>query len=534
MINFLFYPLKINRRFRIEPLLNMSIKELIRRIRSRSKARVWILAFGAVIGVAFIATFNMVSNHTSTDKYCMSCHVHPWAEESWLLSAHHNNRTGVGVHCVECHLPPKGEGYLFAKAYHGAKDIYGKFIKDSASINWEAKKLLDNAKKFTYEQSCVKCHQNLFPVTLSVNGSNAHLAYINPPKDGPKPNCINCHLNVGHYDRNARHEHDANFGVDAAASEEKFTAATKVEKFENFTEKIPGTTVSFEMIAIPGGNFNMGSPENEPLRKPDEGPVRKVKLTKFWMGKIEVSWNEYLAFFQATASQGRTEGQVLKNINVDAITGPTPPWGAPDQGWGKGTRPAITMSWRAANTYCEWLSKVTGKKYRLPTEAEWEYACRGNTSTPYFFEGDPNKFTSQGIFKKIFGPDTTNIAAHIVYKVNSLSKTNDPASVKENPFGLKNMAGNVMEFCSDYYSPEAYKSGGGEVSDPKGPETGEEHVIRGGSFKSDAKDVRSASRDFTKTRAWLSTDPQMPKSVWWYSDCIDNGFRVVCEADSIQ
>ena len=511
----------------------MSIKKFISRIRHGSKAKGWLIAFGVLIGLASLATFNLVSSYTSSDNYCMSCHVHPWAEESWRLSPHHNNRTGVSVHCVECHLPPKGEGYLLAKAKHGAIDVYGYLFKDSNKINWESKKLLENAKGFTYEKSCVKCHSNLFPVTLSVNGSNAHLAYLNS-KEEPKPNCINCHLNVGHFDRNAKHEHDTNFGVDATASQEKFTSATRVTKFENFTEKIPGTTVSFDMVAIPEGTFNMGSPDNEPLRKADEGPVRKVKLSKFWMGKIEVSWNEYLAFFQATGSQGRTEGQVIVNKNVDAITGPTPPWGAPDQGWGKGSRPAITMSWRAANTYCEWLSKVTGKKYRLPTEAEWEYACRGNTTTPYFFEGDPDKFTSRGIFKKIFGPDTTTISSYIVYKENSLSKTKDPGSVKANPFGLINMAGDVAEFCSDFYAPDAYKTGTGLVINPKGPESGQEHVIRGGSFKSDAKDVRSAARDFTKTKAWLVTDPQMPKSVWWYSDCIDNGFRVVCEADSIQ
>ena len=511
----------------------MNIKNFILRVIKGSKARIWIMTFGALLCLVVIGALNLVTTSTSTDTYCMSCHVHPWAEQSWKLSPHHNNRTGVSVHCVECHLPPKGEGYFPAKVKHGAIDVYGYLFKDSAKINWEAKRLLDNAKGFTYEKSCIKCHSNLFPVTLSVNGSNAHLAYLNATEE-PKPNCINCHLNVGHFDKNAKHEHDTNFGVNAAVSQEKFASATKVEKFENFTEKIPGTTVAFDMVAIPEGTFNMGSPNDEPLRKADEGPVRKVKISKFWMGKIEVSWNEYLAFFQATASQGRTEGQRVINKNIDAVTGPTPPWGAPDQGWGKGTRPAITMSWRAANTYCEWLSKVTGKKYRLPTEAEWEYACRGNTTTPYFFEGNPKKFTSKGIFRKIFGPDTTNISSHIVYMVNSSSKTQDPGSVKANPFGLINMAGNVAEFCSDYYSPDAYKTGKGLVVNPTGPESGVEHVIRGGSFKSDAKDVRSAARDFTKTQAWLVTDPQMPKSIWWYSDCIDNGFRVVCEADSIK
>ena len=190
------------------------------------------------------------------------------------------------------------------------------------------------------------------------------------------------------------------------------------------------------------------------------------------------------------------------------------------------------MSWHAAYVYCQWLSKVTGKKYRLPTEAEWEYACRAGSETPYFFAGNPKKFTSSGFLKKFFGPDTTIIASRVVYKVNSPSKTKEPIYVKGNPFGLKNMAGNVSEFCSDFYSPDTYKTDTITVN-PTGPERGQEHVIRGGSFKSDAKDVRSASRDFTKTKAWLVTDPQMPKSIWWYSDVIDVGFRVVCEADSI-
>jgi sulfatase modifying factor 1 len=242
----------------------------------------------------------------------------------------------------------------------------------------------------------------------------------------------------------------------------------------------------------------------------------------------EVTWDEYLAFFRATSSQGRTEGQVVTTGKADAVSGATPPWGAPDQGWGKGSRPAITMSWHAANVYCKWLSQVTGKKYRLPTEAEWEYACRAGTETPYFFPGEPKDFTSSGFLKKWFGPDTSGIASSAVYSINSASKTEEPSFVKANPFGLKNMPGNVWEFCSDVYS-ENYYSADSTGINPLGPRRGTEHVIRGGSFKSDAKDMRSASRNFTKTKAWLVTDPQMPKSIWWYSDVIDVGFRVVCE-----
>jgi formylglycine-generating enzyme required for sulfatase activity len=250
------------------------------------------------------------------------------------------------------------------------------------------------------------------------------------------------------------------------------------------------------------------------------------------MSENEVTWDEYLAFFRATGSQGRTEGQTVTRKNTDAISGATPPWGAPDQGWGKGSRPAITMTWHAANVYCRWLSKVTGKKYRLPTEAEWEYACRGGTETPYFFPGKPKDFSSKGFLRKLLGPDTSVIASYAVYKQNSSSRTQEPSFVKPNPFGLKNMSGNVAEFCLDFYAPDFYRTDTVYIN-PRGPLTGQEHVIRGGSFKSDAGDVRSAARDFTKTKAWLMTDPQMPKSIWWYSDCIDAGFRVVCEADSI-
>jgi formylglycine-generating enzyme required for sulfatase activity len=95
------------------------------------------------------------------------------------------------------------------------------------------------------------------------------------------------------------------------------------------------------------------------------------------------------------------------------------------------------------------------------------------------------------------------------------------------------MAGNVAEFCSDWYQPDAYsKYPAGIISDPKGPVEGKEHVIRGGSFRSTAGVVRSAARDYTSTESWLKTDPQMPKSIWWYSDCFNVGFRVVCEFDA--
>lgn len=486
----------------------------------------WLIVAGVAVALAFVYAGNKAVHYTSSDEYCASCHVHPHAEQSWKLSKHYDNQSGVVVHCTECHLPPPGHGMLFAKAKHGAKDIYGKLFKDSADFDWQAKRKLENAKKFVYTESCVRCHQNLFPKTLTTDGENAHLNFLTSKTE---LSCLNCHLDAGHYDPNFKHEHDANFGIGSGENKEIFTEATPVSTFTNYTEKIPGTSVSFEMVAIPGGDFLMGSPKKEFGRKRDEGPLHPVRVTRFFMAKAEVSWDEYLEFFKATSSQGRKEAE--ENENVDAISGPTPPWGAPDQGWGKGTRPAITMSWKAADVYCKWLSKITGKKYRLPTEAEWEYAARGGTKTPYFFEGDAKKYTSEGFLKKIFGADTAVINSYVVYKGNSSAQTLEPGMVKANPFGLKNMLGNVNEFCLDYYSEKTYAGSKKLVIDPKGPKRGKEHVIRGGSFKSDAKDVRSASRDFTKTKEWLVTDPQMPKSIWWYSDCIDIGFRVVCEVD---
>ncbi len=493
------------------------------------RIRLWLIIAGATITLIVLKSAKVALDYTSTDMYCMSCHVHPGSDQSWRLSTHYNNPSGNITGCAECHLPPKGKGYIFAKAKHGFKDLYGYLFKDSAEINWQAKNLVDNAKHFVYEESCMKCHENLFPVTLSVDGSNAHYFYTTSSQP---LGCINCHLNVGHYDRNAIHAHDSTFGVTQTANVQIFTGPAAVDKFESFTEKIPGTSVSFNMVAIPGGSFKMGSPESEPLRDVDEGPLRNVTLSPFWMGEVEVTWDAYLAFFRATGSQGRTEGQVVKNRNVDAVSGPTPPWGAPDQGWGKGQRPAITMTWHAANVYCQWLSKVTGKRYRLPTEAEWEYACRAGTETPYFFEGSPKKFSSEGFLKKLFRPDTSVIGSSIIYKVNSSSRTAEPSAVRSNPFGLKNTLGNIAEFCLDIYSADTYKSDTTAAINPRGPASGSEHVIRGGSFKSDASDVRSAARDFTKTNAWLVTDPQMPKSIWWYSDVIDVGFRIVCEPDS--
>lgn len=485
---------------------------------------------GFVIGIVVTIYFNKAMDATSTNESCEMCHVHPHVFESWKQSVHYDTRVGIHVGCVDCHLPPKGQNYLKEKIKASARDLYGMVFKDSADFNWEEKSTLEFASKHVFQESCVHCHQNLFPLTLTKDGQNAHLYYTQKEKELL---CINCHLHVGHYDPNALHAKNVSFGSTGNENREKYTSPAVVTGHSDFTETIPNTVVSFNMKAIPGGSFKIGSPENESLRQADEGPQKEVKISPFFMAETEVTWEVYLAFYSATAAEGRstdTEG-TRTTADVDAISGPTPPYGQPDQNWGLGSRPAITMSYHSAETFCKWLSKVTGKKYRLPTEAEWEYAARGGKETPFFFEGEIKDFAEKGFFGKMFGKESDVINNYIIYGKNSRAKTQEPDKVEANPFGLKNMLGNAAEYCADWYSPEAYKLLADGELDPKGPESGSERVVRGGHFKSDIAEVRNASRSATQSEAWLKTDPQMPKSIWWLSDCNYISFRVVCEFD---
>ena len=496
--------------------------------RKRNKAGRWLFLSGMLIAALLIFLGNKAVVKTSTDEYCASCHVHPHSTQSWKRSTHVDNPRGIKVHCVDCHLPPHGEGYPFEKAKTGLRDLWSNTFKDSASFNWEEKSQIEYAKHHTFEASCIHCHQNNYPLGLTTEGREAHLYY---EKQEGKLHCINCHITAGHYDPDRLHAQNTNFGITEIVETEIYTEPGVMNGFNNFTEYVPGSNVSFEMLAIPGGSFQMGSPEDEPFRNEDEGPIVEVSISSFFMAKIEVTWDEYLAFFKQTGSLIKTTDTYnMDQGEVDGISGPTPPYGAPDQGWGKGKMPAITMTHHASEIYCQWLSEITGKTYRLPTEAEWEYAARGGTSTPYFFEGNPRRYVNKGIRNKLFGVDTTGINSFITYNENSRARSAGPDQVTENPFGLVNMLGNVAELCADWYAEDAYAQyPEGIQVNPAGPSSGEERVVRGGSYREDAANVRSASRGFTETEAWMNTDPQIPKSVWWYSDCFHVGFRVVCE-----
>ena len=488
------------------------------------------LLTGLTVGIGLMIAFNTFWVRSSSNDSCVSCHAHPESDASWKQSYHYNNGSGTATDCAACHLPPKGSfRYVKAKAKSGIKDIWSYFTKDLESINWDMKGELEYAQTIVYNESCKKCHVNLFPEGINDDGITAHLYY----EDNEKKldlQCISCHLDAGHY--NPDYQHGSLKSIPKVIGP-VHTAAAEISTFSNYTETIPGTTASISMIAVPGGEYLMGSPENEPFRKDDEGPQRKVRISPFFMGEYEVTWDQFWSFYTETMSEGRTPpSKVYANNSredIDAVSGPTPPFGFPDQGWGMGDRPAITMTHYSAETFCQWLSLKTGRKYRLPTEAEWEYAARGGTSTPYFFEGNPKKFSNEGFLKGIFKPDTVGINGYAIYVNNSSNRSQEPMKVKANPFGLKNMLGNVMEYCSDWYSEDTYSKIADGTTDPKGPAEGKEHVVRGGLYNSDAAELRSAARSHTQHDKWLKTDPQNPKSIWWYSDIKGIGFRIVCE-----
>lgn len=499
----------------------------------------YVFLLGVAFGIAFVVSLHQTSVHFSSNQSCMSCHVHPHAEASWRLSSHANNSSGVVVNCVDCHLPPPDDtwAHYVAKLSLGARDVWGYLTKDSADFDWDKKSEVEYATRYISNASCIKCHQNLYPQGISDAGIKAHLHYDENHKK-QDIQCIHCHLDVGHYNPRYLHGQLTDLPTDAAATDSVlfFKEPTSVSTFQNYTEQIPGTAISFRMIAIKGGSFEMGSLPGEPFHKADEWPRHEVMVSSFFMAEVETSWDQYWQFYAGTLSEGRmlpeeVYANNLKALEVDAVSGPTPPFGYPDQGWGMGSRPAITLTHYAAQTFCRWLSLKTGKKYRLPTEAEWEYAARGGTQTAYFFEGNPRDFAAGGLLRKVFPPQKDAITPFVVYAENSRGRTQEPEKMLPNPFGLKNMLGNVWEYCADKYDAEAYAKRNGKTQNPL-VTTGEEYVVRGGNYASDAADVRCAARSHTRHNDWLKTDPQQPKSIWWYSDFKGIGFRVVCEPDS--
>ena len=295
---------------------------------------------------------------------------------------------------------------------------------------------------------------------------------------------------------------------------------------EVFEQIIPGTDVSFKMVPIPGGIFMMGSPQAEKGRKDDEGPQHEVVIEPFLMEEHETTWAEYNLFLDNYPRLSSTQPvEIPKDKLVDAVTYPTPMYdvdAAPklERMGGRNAKfPAVIMSQFAARQYTKWLSKKTGRFYRLPTEAEWEYAVRAGTTTAYFFGDDPAKLGDYAWFNGNSQETDGDTGYHPIKQK------------KPNPWGLYDMYGNVAEWCVDQYDDKWYQQFAGKTTPGlltiNWPKTQYPRVLRGGGFDSEADECRSASR-LGSTKLMNAVDPQIPKSPHWMSDGFFIGFRVVC------
>jgi formylglycine-generating enzyme len=276
---------------------------------------------------------------------------------------------------------------------------------------------------------------------------------------------------------------------------------------------IPGTKVTFEMIPVPGGSIQIGTPESEAGHQADEASEVTVEVAPFWMGKTEVTWAEYKKYMGTYNLFKNSRNipparKVTADKKVDAVTIPTPLYMPPYTfEFGEDPKqPAVTMTQFAAKQYTKWISGLTGHQYRLPTEGEWEYAARAGSRDAYSFGSDASKLSDYGNFKE-----------------NSPSGPSKVGLKKPNAFGLYDMHGNVWEWTVDGYTEDGFKSlGSGTLPFLKAiqwPTEATRRVVRGGGWQDAADRCRSGARMFSldDDENWKSEDPNIPLSPWWYT-----------------
>ena len=292
-----------------------------------------------------------------------------------------------------------------------------------------------------------------------------------------------------------------------------FKAGKSQDEFTAYRQEIETSNLNFEMLPIKGGKFLMGSPPDDSNRGENELLSHEVEVTDFWMGKYEVTWDEYELWMINLDKDNREYNQKTADRSdtlSDAVTKPTAPYVDMSFGMGKSGHPAICMTQLSAKMYCMWLSARTGVFYRLPTEAEWEYACKAGTKTAYSF-----------------GDDAKELSNHSWHLGNSRFKYQRVGSKSPNPFGLYDMHGNVWEWVLDQFTPPPAQAPSELRKNPLvSPNTLYPRVVKGGSWDDGAKSHRSAAR-MGSEEAWKQQDPQIPKSVWYHTDALFVGFRVV-------
>jgi formylglycine-generating enzyme required for sulfatase activity len=282
---------------------------------------------------------------------------------------------------------------------------------------------------------------------------------------------------------------------------------------KNYTQQLPGTAETLSMVYIPGGTFEMGSAPSEKGHREDEAPQHQVRITPFWMAEFEITWDLYTLFIERSIDSYQKEGSSGQEVklDVDAVSGASTPYLDMSFGMGTDGYPAICMTQQAATKFCEWLSALTGNFYRLPTEAEWEYACRAGTTTAYSF-----------------GDTTDKLSEYAWFEGNSNASYHQVGQKKPNPWGLHDMHGNVAEWTLDAYDDTTYdaRKDKNNVNPFVRPTKTYPRVVRGGSWMDSPGQLRSAARKGS-SKKWKQRDPQIPQSKWWHTDAPFVGFRVV-------
>jgi formylglycine-generating enzyme required for sulfatase activity len=277
------------------------------------------------------------------------------------------------------------------------------------------------------------------------------------------------------------------------------------QDFDKYSQTLPDSNISFDMVPIPGETFMMGSKGG----LEDEKPLHEVEVSPFWMGTHEVTWDIFEMFLDKNYEEAIAEKALP--ANVDGLSRPSIPYLDMTFGMGKENKPAIGMTQYGAIQFCNWLYLKTGVFYRLPTEAEWEYASKAGSSDIYFFGADPDLLDQ-----------------YAWYADNSGGETHKVGTKKPNPWGLYDILGNVMEWTSDQYQSNIYEERADEsIVDPNIPISDlYPGAIRGGSYATKAEDLRPARR-FASSPDWKRIDPQIPKSQWWFPEAPFLGLRLV-------
>jgi formylglycine-generating enzyme required for sulfatase activity/tRNA A-37 threonylcarbamoyl transferase component Bud32 len=256
------------------------------------------------------------------------------------------------------------------------------------------------------------------------------------------------------------------------------------------SDKEMTNTIGMRLVLVPPGKFTMGSPKTEDGRNKDEGPHHEVAITQpFYLGAYPVTVRQFRTFVDATnyKTEAETSGVGAFAMAADGSWQPDPNCNWRNPGWQQtDNQPVVCVSWNDALAFCTWLAKKESKVYRLPTEAEWEYACRAGTVTPYHFGKSVTR--EQANFAE--GPLDP-----------SRNKTTRVGSYPANAFGLYDMHGNIWQWCADWYEADYY--GKSPQKDPPGPSSGNTRTCRGGSFASSPAELRSAQRfNVPPTGAW--------------------------------